>query len=1000
MSKIEVSKHKRGRRLPRVHVPVDYCVGKAVVTSRLLRTKQGRLIEESFLSQSRPPSRANPTPMSKTWAEARGHFDDIENLSEDNNAGGPGRRSQRDQEYNFDVLEATGRAARHNKHNSKRAKFVKERIYNDIQLMSRSEKDELMAQLARDERKRIFGWPLRGITAELPTRRARRVSTINSNRNTLQSAFGCSNQSRNRTDTITLNMSRIWPIKSTNLTTKCVRGHCAKDDDTEDEDNSKPRGTSMPELPSHVESTLKRSSGTTSGSTGNLLHNVPVVKIALNITGGQVLHEETSTAGMKEVVFQCLQKAEDQINAVKFTDNNQLLDRLTNEENTLISKAHGKRASLYYAYPENNRKSKDPTRSSKTQLAPCTQVAITRRGLNDEESDSRSIDVGNKGYTPKQRLATTNKLEHDPAKLTKSSISKETSCSTIAPFRELRRFQSQHDNSDLAGPQKKRPKVSSKTSCTEVRVFEPRCRNSKDEFGNDRLGIKKIASGEEMMDAHEKHNEAYRNIISVPSPPEGPTWRPYELTDWLIREGSPNNNTEPYYKRKSSTSLQIILRELFFRDCVISVAQMPYDGHVPAHQRTSGPAVCELSSSSSSLTSTKRVQGQALQKSNHDGTQADVSSSSSRYSGDRSLHIPLIDTKGRYPTNIQFIEIQVKTRKYNSPRKAHTTATETGPPLQRRISFAENDNAVYSPPRIKRVTQITRNDIRESIIVGQFDRSFIVLHSQTSDQNLNGSNINGSSAGYLILIDQHALHERILLEQLEDDCLFLRNGELETVGDREDSMKRELRMAPSKVLAPPVTVRVLGVEHVARMRRERMEIARHGFSVKIVNSRSEHSDHPQTRCVAIIRTAPRCLDTGIMTTLRQLTKKLFEEYLAPISHCHAWADNNSNGNNYETFGLVLHKLLRSKACRAAIKCPTQLDRPTLERLIDQMIQCRLPFQCCHGRPTVTPIPLRSLCFDEKEDHNSEIMMPNRAQRLQIAAIRERLDTTRFSATSH
>lgn len=164
----------------------------------------------------------------------------------------------------------------------------------------------------------------------------------------------------------------------------------------------------MPELPSHVESTLKRSSGTTSGSTGNLLHNVPVVKIALNITGGQVLHEETSTAGMKEVVFQCLQKAEDQINAVKFTDNNQLLDRLTNEENTLISKAHGKRASLYYAYPENNRKSKDPTRSSKTQLAPCTQVAITRRGLNDEESDSRSIDVGNKGYTPKQRLATTN----------------------------------------------------------------------------------------------------------------------------------------------------------------------------------------------------------------------------------------------------------------------------------------------------------------------------------------------------------------------------------------------------------------------------------------------------------------------------------------------------------------------------------------------------------------------------------------------------------------
>lgn len=36
-----------------------------------------------------------------------------------------------------------------------------------------------------------------------------------------------------------------------------------------------------------------------------------------------------------------------------------------------------------------------------------------------------------------------------------------------------------------------------------------------------------------------------------------------------------------------------------------------------------------------------------------------VPSSSSRYSGDRSLHIPLIGTRGRNPTRMQYVEIQV-----------------------------------------------------------------------------------------------------------------------------------------------------------------------------------------------------------------------------------------------------------------------------------------------------------------------------------------------------
>lgn len=51
------TKSTRGRKLPRIHVPVDYGIGKAIVTRRLLRTKQGKLIEEGLLPP--PPSSRN-----------------------------------------------------------------------------------------------------------------------------------------------------------------------------------------------------------------------------------------------------------------------------------------------------------------------------------------------------------------------------------------------------------------------------------------------------------------------------------------------------------------------------------------------------------------------------------------------------------------------------------------------------------------------------------------------------------------------------------------------------------------------------------------------------------------------------------------------------------------------------------------------------------------------------------------------------------------------------
>jgi DNA mismatch repair protein MLH3 len=46
-------------------------------------------------------------------------------------------------------------------------------------------------------------------------------------------------------------------------------------------------------------------------------------------------------------------------------------------------------------------------------------------------------------------------------------------------------------------------------------------------------------------------------------------------------------------------------------------------------------------------------------------------------------------------------------------------------------------------------------------------------------------------------------------------------------------------------------------------------------------------------------------------------------------------------------------ILESKACRGAIMFGDYLDRDTCHWLISELASCNLPFQCAHGRPTMT-----------------------------------------------
>src|SRR5690606_7334409 len=47
--------------------------------------------------------------------------------------------------------------------------------------------------------------------------------------------------------------------------------------------------------------------------------------------------------------------------------------------------------------------------------------------------------------------------------------------------------------------------------------------------------------------------------------------------------------------------------------------------------------------------------------------------------------------------------------------------------------------------------------------------------------------------------------------------------------------------------------------------------------------------------------------------------------------------------------------LANRACHAAVKFGQELSGDERDRIMRRLCQCRLPFQCAHGRPTMVPL---------------------------------------------
>ena len=209
--------------------------------------------------------------------------------------------------------------------------------------------------------------------------------------------------------------------------------------------------------------------------------------------------------------------------------------------------------------------------------------------------------------------------------------------------------------------------------------------------------------------------------------------------------------------------------------------------------------------------------------------------------------------------------------------------------------------------------------------LGQVDGKYVLAVSATRREG----------GAVLLAVDQHAAHERVLLEQM--------TSTLHTHPDSRGARRASDRLPanlPSEILAR--TELLLSAEMVLTLqdRRKGHLVRSWGFAYQLCAP--ERRAASQRHCVLLTRVP--------VVQGEALTAGDFVEFVSLLSGPKASA--------LPVAALeppAVHRVLASKSCRTAIKFGDTLTKEDCEELLASLSGCDLPFQCAHGRPSISPL---------------------------------------------
>ncbi|MGV8017339.1 MAG: DNA mismatch repair endonuclease MutL [Ignavibacteria bacterium] len=221
-------------------------------------------------------------------------------------------------------------------------------------------------------------------------------------------------------------------------------------------------------------------------------------------------------------------------------------------------------------------------------------------------------------------------------------------------------------------------------------------------------------------------------------------------------------------------------------------------------------------------------------------------------------------------------------------------ASKPEPPERREI-YAEPDDEPADLPgfRQRSIFEHKKKD-EERFNVWQYHNKYIMCETETG----------------LMIIDQHAAHERILYEKAV--------------------MRLNSQSSFSQQLLLPISIKLTKIDYQISKSLE-SEISNLGFALKFAPADTVEL-------------------TGIPSDVKPGNEnKIFQELIDQYKEYEIQLNLDKRDN-----------LAKSFACRSAIKAGEPLQTEEMINLIDSLFECSMPYVCPHGRPTVIRLTTEEL----------------------------------------
>ena len=252
--------------------------------------------------------------------------------------------------------------------------------------------------------------------------------------------------------------------------------------------------------------------------------------------------------------------------------------------------------------------------------------------------------------------------------------------------------------------------------------------------------------------------------------------------------------------------------------------------------------------------------------------------------------------------------------------------TAKNPPFQHKMA-PKASRSFYSPDNYR--FSLKRESFEKLTVLGQLDYKFIICKGVFCFPSATGDTEEILPA--VIVVDQHAADERIRVEQMEKKL----SEQLDKGVNKDEHF-----ILHSAKLKEPKKKLLSSSDHSSA--HDYVEVFKYwGWhwiqGAQLYDSREIFITHVP------VLAGEECSDEDFFDFLRKLQE------LNPARGIERQIVS------YRYTPQFIKRVLNGKACRGAIMFGDELSYPDMCSLIYQLHECRLPFQCAHGRPSIYPL---------------------------------------------